>query len=112
MGKRILFIAVVLMIVSGPSFGFIWNTQGTYLDVIGGTIGFGNTYGTWGGRVTANQDASNGINIGGPSGLTWSQRGKQSATVAVRGMGMTFGGVGATASRGVGGTWQSQVIAP
>ena len=112
MGKRILFIAVVLMLVSGASFGAIFQTQGTYLNTGGGSIGFGNTYSTWGGRVTANQSAAQGFNIGGPWGLSYGARASQKATVAIGGTQMTFGGVAITASRGVGGTWQAQTVTP
>ncbi len=110
--KKILFIAVVLMLVSGPSFGAIFQGQGTYLNTGGGSIGFGNTYSTWGGRVTANQSAGQGFNIGGLWGLSYGAGASQNATVSIGGSQMTFGGAAITASRGIGGTFQVQAVVP
>lgn len=112
MSKKILFTAVVLMLVSGTSFGAIFQAQGTFLRTGGGSIGFGNTFSTWGGRVTANQSAGQGFNIGGPWGLSYGASASQNASVSIGGSQMTFGGAAITASRGVGGTFQVQAVMP
>jgi len=110
MSKKMLFIAVVLMLVSTTAFGAIVQVQTTGLAVAGGSIAVGNSYTTTGGTVSANQSATNSY-YAGPFGFGASQTASQGASSDIRATGMTFGwGAVATWVAGFANTWQGQAV--
>ncbi len=116
MSKKMLFIAVVLMIVSTTAFAYrsgggIAQSQSTCLSVQGSVSGGGGSYGSSYGTVSANQSAATGkYNSCFGSGNYKTADQSATSTIATTGVSKGYCGWVRTCVSGFANTWQAQIV--